>query len=52
MQIKLHSKVKHLGCLIDKTMSREAMTCSITNKINNKLFSKTSPQKCTHVPNV
>ena len=36
-QIKQHSKVKHLGCLLDETMSGEAMTLNVVNKINNKL---------------
>ena len=36
IQIKQHSKVKYLGCLLDKTMSGEAMVVNI-NKINNKL---------------
>ena len=37
IQIKQHSKVKYLGCLMDETMSGEAMTLYVTHKINNKL---------------
>ena len=37
MQIKQHSKVKHLGCLMDETMSGEAMALNVIHKINNKL---------------
>ena len=37
IQIKQHSKVKHLGCLFDETMSGEAVTLNSVNKINNKL---------------
>ena len=37
IQIKQHSKVKHLGCLLDETMSGEAMALNVVNKINNKL---------------
>ena len=37
IQIKQHSKVKHLGRLMDETMSGEAMTLYVIHKINNKL---------------
>ena len=37
IQIKQHSKVKYLGCMLDETMSRETMTLSVINKINNNL---------------
>ena len=37
MQIKQHSKVKYLGCLMDETMSGEAMALKVIHKINNKL---------------
>ena len=37
MQIKQHSKVKYLGCLMDETMSGETMTLNVIHKINNKL---------------
>ena len=37
MQIKQHSKVKYLGCLMDETMSGEAMALNVIHKINNKL---------------
>ena len=37
IQIKQHSKVKYLGCMLDKTMSRKTMALSVINKINNKL---------------
>ena len=35
--IKQNFKVKYLGCLLDKTMSGEAMNLNVINKINNKL---------------
>ena len=34
IQIKQHSKVKYLGCLLDETMSEEAMALNVVNKIN------------------
>ena len=37
IQIKHHSKVKYLGCMLDETMSGETMALSVINKINNKL---------------
>ena len=37
IQIKENSKVKYLGCLLDETMSGEAMALNVLNKINNKL---------------
>ena len=37
IQIKQHSKVKYLGCLLDETMSGEAMALNVVHKINNKL---------------
>ena len=37
IQIKQHSKVKYLGCMLDETMSRKTMALSVINKINNKL---------------
>ena len=37
LQIKQHSKIKYLGCLLDETMSGEAMALNVVNKINNKL---------------
>ena len=36
MQIKQHSKVEYLGCMLDETMSGETMAFSVINKINNK----------------
>ena len=36
MQIKQHSKVKHLGCMLDETMPGETMALSVINKINNE----------------
>ena len=36
IQIKQHSKVKYLGCMLDETMSGETMALSVINKINNK----------------
>ena len=36
IQIKQHSKVKCLGCLMDETMSGEAMTLNVIHEINNK----------------
>ena len=37
IQIKQHSKVKYLGCMLDETMSGQTMALSVINKINNKL---------------
>ena len=37
IQIKQHSKVKYLGCLMDETMSGEAMALYVIHKINNNL---------------
>ena len=37
MQIKQHSKVKYLGCLMDETMSGDAMAINFIHNINNKL---------------
>ena len=37
IQIKQHSKVKYLGCLMDEIVSGEAMTLNVIHKINNKL---------------
>ena len=37
IQIKQHSKVKYLGCLVDETMSGEAMALYVIHKTNNKL---------------
>ena len=37
MQIKQHSKVKYLGCLMKETMSGEAMALNVIHKINIKL---------------
>ena len=37
IQIKQHSKVKYPGCLMDETMSGEAMALHVIHKINNKL---------------
>ena len=35
IQIKQHSKVKYPGCLMDETMSGEAMALNVIHKINN-----------------
>ena len=32
---KQNSKVKYLGCILDKTMSGEGMVLSVINKINS-----------------
>ena len=37
IQIKQHSRVKYLGCLMDETMSGEALALYVIHKINNKL---------------
>ena len=37
IQIKQHSKVEYLECMLDEAMSGEAITLSVLNKINNKL---------------
>ena len=36
-QIKQHSKVTYLGCILDETMSGESMALKVTNKINSRL---------------
>ena len=38
IQIKQHFKVTYLGCLLDETMSGEAMALNIINKINKLKF--------------
>ena len=38
MQIKQHCKVKYLGCLMDETMSGEAMALNVIYKINKLKF--------------
>ena len=37
IQIKQHSKVKYLGCILDETMSGESMALKVINKINSRL---------------
>ena len=37
IQIKQHSKVTYLGCILDETMSGESMVLKVTNKINSRL---------------
>ena len=37
MQIKQHSKVTYLGCILDKIMSGESMALKVINKINSRL---------------
>ena len=37
IQIKQHSQVTHLGCILDETMSGESMALKVTNKINSRL---------------
>ena len=37
IQIKLQSKVRYSGCMLDEIMSRETMPLSVINKINYKL---------------
>ena len=37
LNIKQHSKVTYLGCVLDETMSGETMTLNVINKINSKL---------------
>ena len=36
-QIKQHSKVTYLGCILDETMSEESMALKVINKINLRL---------------
>ena len=36
IQIKPQSKVKYLVCVLDETMSGEAMVLNVVNKFNNK----------------
>ena len=35
IQIKQHSKVKYLGCLLDEKMSGKTMVLNVVNKIKN-----------------
>ena len=37
IQIKEHSKVTHLGCILDETMSGESIALKVINKINSRL---------------
>ena len=37
MQIKQHSKLKYLGCLINEAMPRKVMEINVIHKINNNL---------------
>ena len=37
IEIKQHSQVTYLGCVMDETMSGEAMALKVVNKINEKL---------------
>ena len=37
IQIKQHSKVTYLGCILDETMSGESMVLKVTNKANSRL---------------
>ena len=37
IQIKQHSKVTHLGFILDETMSEESMALKVINKINSRL---------------
>ena len=37
IQIKQHSKVTYLGCILDETMSGESIVLKVTNKINSRL---------------
>ena len=39
IQIKQHSKVTYLGCILDKTMSGESMALKVINKIDSRLKS-------------
>ena len=37
IEIKQHSKVKYLGCILDETLNGESMALSVLNKVNAKL---------------
>ena len=37
IQIKQHSKVTYLGCILDETMSGESMALKVINKIKSRL---------------
>ena len=37
IQIKQHSKVTYLGCILDETMSGESIALKVINKINLRL---------------
>ena len=37
IKIKQYSKVTHLGCIFDETLSGESMVIHVINKINSRL---------------
>ena len=37
IEIKQHSKVKYLGCILDRTLSGDSMALGVLNKVNAKL---------------
>ena len=37
VEIKQHSKVKYLGCILDETLSGESMALHVLNKVNSKV---------------
>ena len=37
IEIKQHSKVKYLGCILDETLSGDSMALGVLNKVNAKL---------------
>lgn len=37
MQVKQRPKIKYSGCMLNETMSQEAMALFVINKINDKL---------------
>ena len=39
IQIKQHSKVTYLGCILDETVSGESMALKVINKINSRFDS-------------
>ena len=36
-KVKQYSKVTHLGCILDETLSGESMAIYVTNKVNSRL---------------
>ena len=46
IQIKQHSKVTYLGCILDETMPGESMAVKVINKINSRINFLYKENKC------